>query len=109
MLIAILQALREAHEPLGLAELASRLEIDASALEGMLEQLVHQGKLRKSEEMTTEECEREHKSGMYGNLCAFPDTRQRGDALRDRGVIESRKRRPPIGGGHSPCVPHLSP
>ena len=71
MLTGILQALREATEPLGLAELASRLEIEPSALEGMLEQLVQQGKLQKSEEMSVEECESEHRSGMYGNLCAF--------------------------------------
>jgi hypothetical protein len=71
MLTRILQALREAQGPLGLAELATQLEIDVSALEGMLEQLVHQGKLRKSKEMTVDECRIEHESGMYGDLCAF--------------------------------------
>ena len=37
----------------------------------MLDQLVRQGKLRKSAEMTVEECRLEHKSGAYGDLCAF--------------------------------------
>lgn len=71
MLTKILQLLREAQEPLSLTELASQLEIDVSALEGMLEQLVRQGKLRKSEEMTAHECRLEHESGIYGDLCAF--------------------------------------
>jgi predicted transcriptional regulator len=71
MLTRILQALREAQGPLGLAELASQLEIDVTALEGMIEQLVRQGKLRKSEEMTAEECRLEYESGAYGDLCAF--------------------------------------
>ena len=71
MLTRILQALREAQGPLGLAELASQLEADVSALEAMLEQLVRQGKLRKSKEMTVDECRLEHGSGMYGDLCAF--------------------------------------
>lgn len=71
MLTKILQALREAQEPLDLDELATQLELEASALEGMLEQLVRQGKLRKSAEMTVDECRLEHASGVYGDLCAF--------------------------------------
>jgi predicted DNA-binding transcriptional regulator YafY len=71
MLTQLLNALREARQPLGLKELAARLEIDASTLEGMLEQLVLQGKLRKSEDLTVAECEQQHTSGLYGNLCAF--------------------------------------
>jgi DNA-binding IclR family transcriptional regulator len=71
MLTRILQALREAQGPLGLAELASQLEIDVSALEGMLAQLVHQGKLRKSKEMTVEECRLEQESRLHSDLCAF--------------------------------------
>ncbi len=71
MLTNIMRALREAQGPLGLSELAAQLEIDVSALEGMLEQLVRQGKLRKSEEMTVQECQLEHESGAYGDLCAF--------------------------------------
>jgi Mn-dependent DtxR family transcriptional regulator len=71
MLARTLQALGQAQGPLDLAELASRLDVDVSALEGMLEQLVRQGKLRKSAEMTVEECRLEHESGAYGDLCAF--------------------------------------
>jgi predicted transcriptional regulator len=71
MLVRILQVLRGAQGALELAELASQLEIDVSTLEGMLEQLVRQGKLRKSGEMTAEECRLEHESGVYGDLCAF--------------------------------------
>ena len=71
MLTRILQALRESQAPLSLTELASQLDIDRSALEGMLDQLVRQGKLRKSKEMTVDECRLEHESGLYGDLCAF--------------------------------------
>ncbi len=71
MLTRILEALREAEDPLGLGELAARLEIEVSTLEGMLEQLVRQGKLRKTGEMTVEECRLEHESGLQSHLCAF--------------------------------------
>jgi len=71
MLTKILEALRDAEQPLGLAELAARLEVDVPALEGMLDQLVRQGKLRKTGEMTVEECRVEHASGLQSKLCAF--------------------------------------
>ncbi len=71
MLTKTLEKLREAEGPLGLDELASQLEIDVSTLEGMLEQLVRQGKLRKTGEMTVEECRLEHESGLQSHLCAF--------------------------------------
>jgi hypothetical protein len=71
MLTRILQVLRETGEPIALADLAAQLEVEVSALEGMLEQLVRQGKLRKSEEMTMAECHLEHEAGLYGDLCAF--------------------------------------
>jgi hypothetical protein len=54
-----------------LAELASQLEIDVSALAGMLGPLERQGKLRRTGEMTVEECRLEHASGLQSNLCAF--------------------------------------
>lgn len=71
MLTKILKALRDLDSPLGLSELAVQLDIDVSTLEGMLDQLVRQGKLRKSEELTVAECEMAHTSGAYRNLCAF--------------------------------------
>ena len=71
MLTKILQTLRDLDKPLELSALASQLEIDLSTLEGMLDQLVRQGKLQRSEELTAAECELEHTSGAYGNLCAF--------------------------------------
>lgn len=71
MLTKILNILRDAERPLALTGLASRFEIDISALNGMLDQLVKQGKLRRVEEMTTKECHLEYESGMYGDLCAF--------------------------------------
>jgi predicted transcriptional regulator len=71
MLTRILQVLRETQEPVSLVDLAAQLEIEVSALEGMLEQLVRQGKLRKSEEMSVTECHMEHEAGLYGDLCAF--------------------------------------
>ncbi|MEA3376009.1 MAG: FeoC-like transcriptional regulator [Chloroflexota bacterium] len=71
MLTKVLEALRDAEGPLGLAELAARLEIEVPALEGMLEQLVRQGKLRKTKEMTVDPCQLEHASGLQNNLCAF--------------------------------------
>ncbi len=46
MLSEILKAFREADGPLDLNELGRRLGIEKSALEGMLETLVRQGKLR---------------------------------------------------------------
>jgi hypothetical protein len=71
MLTRILQVLREVREPVSLVNLAAQLEIEMSALEGMLEQLVRQGKLRKSKEMSVAECHLEHEAGLYGDLCAF--------------------------------------
>jgi hypothetical protein len=71
MLTKILKLLREAQGPLSVTELATQLDVDISALEGMLDQLVRQGKLLKSEEMTADECRLEHASGLYGDLCAF--------------------------------------
>lgn len=71
MLTKIMQALRNAEEPLELTKLAAQLDIEVSALDGMLDQLVKQGKLRKVEEMTAKECQMAYESGAYGNLCAF--------------------------------------
>ena len=71
MLTKIMQALRNAEEPLDLPKLAAQLDIEVSALEGMLDQLVNQGKLRRVEEMTAKECQRVYESGVYGDLCTF--------------------------------------
>lgn len=49
MLSKILKAFRETEEPLDLSELSRRLGTERSALEGMLETLVRQGKLREIE------------------------------------------------------------
>ena len=46
MLSRILKEFKEANEPLDLNELSRRLGIERSTLEGMLELLVRQGKLR---------------------------------------------------------------
>jgi hypothetical protein len=46
MLAEILEAFRETGGPLDLEELSRRLGTDRSALEGMLELLVRQGKLK---------------------------------------------------------------
>ena len=46
MLRAILAAIREASKPMCLADLSRDLDIDESALEGMLETLVARGRLR---------------------------------------------------------------
>lgn len=86
MLTKIIQALRDAEEPLELTELAAQLNIEVSALEGMLDQLVRQRKLRKVEEMTAKECQMEHESGVYGNLCAFLTE---GDTAIRYDIIES--------------------
>jgi DNA-binding MarR family transcriptional regulator len=71
MLTKVMRALWQTQGPIGLVDLASQLEIDVSALEGMLEQLVRQGKLRRSKEMTVEECRIEHESGLQSDLCAY--------------------------------------
>jgi len=71
MLTKSLEALREAQEPLGVADLASQLEIDASKLEGLRNELAHQGKLRKTTVMTVQECQLEYASGLQNHLCAF--------------------------------------
>ena len=47
MLAEILKAFRQTGGPLDLNELSRRLGTERSALEGMLEQLVKQGKIRK--------------------------------------------------------------
>jgi hypothetical protein len=60
MLKRILDELRGAGEPSNLGELSRKLDIDRSALDGMLMQLVRQGKLR---ELTAEKPECAHCSG----------------------------------------------
>ena len=47
MLSEIMKTFRETSEPMDLKELSRRLDVDRSALEGMLATLVRQGKLRK--------------------------------------------------------------
>ena len=51
MLKQILDRLRDSNEPVNLADLCRELDVDQSALDGMLLQLVRQGKLR---EISTE-------------------------------------------------------
>ena len=46
MLTAILDAIRSAGRPLCLADLSRELDVDESALEGMVETLVARGRLR---------------------------------------------------------------
>ncbi len=46
MLSAVLAAVRDAGKPMCLADLSSQLQIEESALEGMLETLVARGRLR---------------------------------------------------------------
>ena len=46
MLARIINEFKRAKEPLDLSELSRHLDIERSALEGMLELLVRQGKLR---------------------------------------------------------------
>ena len=74
MLSQILEELRKSTEPISNDDLARRLGIDRSALEGMLEQLVRDGKLRKVKQITLQECQKEIEGGgfsLYGDLCAF--------------------------------------
>lgn len=73
MLSRVLEELRKSVEPVNSSELSRRLGIDQSVLEGMLEQLVRQGKLRKVRQMTLQQCRREIEGGfsLYGDLCAF--------------------------------------
>ena len=54
MLTEIIKAFRETEGPLNLSELSRRLDVEPSALEGMLETLVRQGKLREIELGTTD-------------------------------------------------------
>jgi Mn-dependent DtxR family transcriptional regulator len=46
MLAEILRAFREADRPIDLNRLSRQLDVESSALEGMLQTLVRQGKLR---------------------------------------------------------------
>jgi len=56
MLSRIMAEIRRAKQPISKTELSKALLIEPSALEGMLEQLVNQGKLRRVKELTIEEC-----------------------------------------------------
>jgi len=75
MLRRILKELRNASEPINLGELSRKLDIDRSTLDGMLMQLVRQGKLR---ELTAEKpecaqcsgCARGHRSSVEGKAYA---------------------------------------
>jgi predicted Zn-ribbon and HTH transcriptional regulator len=60
MLSKIVNAFREADGPLDMRELSRRLGIERSALDGMLDVLVRQGKLR---EVTPKVCAHCGKSG----------------------------------------------
>ena len=60
MLSKILSEFRQTDGPVDLRDLSQRLDIDRSALEGMLETLVRQGKLK---EITSEGCARCDRSG----------------------------------------------
>jgi Mn-dependent DtxR family transcriptional regulator len=72
MLSRILEEIRGAEQPISKAELSRKLDVDASALEGMLEQLANQGKLRRVKEMTIEECREQVEKGVFkSGLCAF--------------------------------------
>lgn len=53
MLSKILKEFREADGPVDLNEVSRRLRIERSALEGMIETLLHQGKLK---EVRPEDC-----------------------------------------------------
>lgn len=57
MLSQILKAFEESNSPMDLNELSQRLNTDRSALEGMLQLLVRQGKLREIKP-GSEECSR---------------------------------------------------
>jgi Mn-dependent DtxR family transcriptional regulator len=77
MLSQILEELRQSTEPVNGDDLARRLGIEQNALEGMLNQLVSQGKLRKVRQMGLNECRQEIEAGklsLYGDLCAFIGT-----------------------------------
>lgn len=60
MLSKILREFKESKGPLNLKELARRLDVQQSALGGMLDTLVRQGKLR---EITPADCAQCAKSG----------------------------------------------
>jgi Mn-dependent DtxR family transcriptional regulator len=72
MLSRILEEMRRTEQPISKAELSRKLDVDASALEGMLEQLANQGKLRRVKEMTIKECQEQVEKGVFkSGLCAF--------------------------------------
>ena len=64
------QILKESIKPISGDELAAKLEIDRSTPDGMLLELVKQGKLREVRQMKSDDCHQEIKS-VYGDICAF--------------------------------------
>lgn len=81
MLGEILKAFRETGEPLDLKELSRRLGTEPSALEGMLETLVRQGKLREVKPGSAEcagcsgrlSCAHLQGGAMLGKVYELPD------------------------------------
>jgi hypothetical protein len=67
MLAEILKEFKQAKEPMDLNELSRRLGTERSALEGMLELLVRQGKLREIKPGAVE-CAHCHSRGNCGHL-----------------------------------------
>ena len=77
MLLQILEEMRQSTAPVNGDDLARRLGIQKSALEGMLNQLVNHGKLRKVRQFALDECRQEMATGrfsLYGDVCAFVGT-----------------------------------
>jgi hypothetical protein len=73
MLSKILEEISGATPPVvNKVDLARRLDVEESALEGMLDALVNQGKLKKVKDMTIEQCEAQLDQGIFkSGLCAF--------------------------------------
>ncbi|MGQ9502067.1 MAG: FeoC-like transcriptional regulator [Anaerolineae bacterium] len=57
MLTRLLEELEAAQQPLTLEELSTRLDVEPTALEGMLQTLKHMGKLRDDREAILNACE----------------------------------------------------
>jgi hypothetical protein len=71
MLLQILEEMRQSTAPVNGDDLARQLGIEKSALEGMLNQLVSQGKLRKVRQVGLDECRQEMATGkfsLYGDV-----------------------------------------
>ncbi|ABU60283.1 FeoC-like transcriptional regulator [Roseiflexus castenholzii] len=91
MLYQILEAIEQANGPISLNELSRQLQIDASALEGMIAFWVRKGRLNAAAVAGCSGSGRGCTCGAYPNGCVFSHAGPRVITLHDTSPGEARR------------------